>query len=270
MRRHPRDKRDRTQSRQKPKQRPPVHDEFKVSGLRAVSALFATAPQRIQRLFLVKEMSREARPITEALARERKPFRQVDAAELQRIAATMHHGGIVATIDPPTLKIPTAADIEAWAAAKAPILVLDGVSNPHNFGAILRTAAFLGVRHVVLSERKEQALPSEAAYRVAEGGMEHVTLYRPAALATFCRNLSTRFRVVAASPRGTALGRLPPDSRPPAIVLGNEETGLDPSVARACDNLVAIAGSGAVESLNVSVAAGILMHALFKAPDTGR
>jgi RNA methyltransferase, TrmH family len=66
------------------------------------------------------------------------------------------------------------------------------------------------------------------------------------------------------------LGRLPPDSRPPAIVLGNEETGLDPAVARACDTLVAISGAGAVESLNVSVAAGILMHALFKAAEPNR
>jgi RNA methyltransferase, TrmH family len=260
MRRRPQDKRDRA----KLKPRPPVHEEFKVSGLRAVMALFNARPERIQRLFFVRELARDSQPITESLARSRKPFRQVDAAELQRIAATLHHGGIVATIDPPALKIPSAADIQAWAAAKAPILILDGVSNPHNFGAILRTAAFLGVAHVVLSERKEQALPSEAAYRVAEGGMEHVTLYRPASLAVFCRNLSTRFRVIAASPRGQALGRLgkDPHGRPPALVLGNEETGLDQAVARACDVLVAIAGTGRVESLNVSVAAGILLHAL--------
>jgi TrmH RNA methyltransferase len=263
MRRRPSDKRNRA----KPKPRPPVHEEFKVSGLRAVTALFNARPDRIQRLFFVRELARDAQRITESLARARKPFRQVDAAELQRIAATLHHGGIVATIDPPVVKIPGAADIQAWADAKAPVLILDGVSNPHNFGAILRTAAFLGIAHVVLSERKEQALPSEAAYRVAEGGMEHVTLYSPASLAVFCRNLSTRFRVIAASPRGQALGRLgrDPHGRPPALVLGNEETGLDPSVARACDVLVAIAGTGAVESLNVSVAGGILMHTLFAA-----
>jgi TrmH RNA methyltransferase len=266
MPRRPPPQRDR--DRAKPKQRPPVHEEFKVSGLRAVTALFNARPDRIQRLFLVREMARDAQRITETLARARKPFRQVDAAELQRIASTLHHGGIVATIDPPVVQVPGAADIQAWASAKAPVLILDGVSNPHNFGAILRTAAFLGIAHVVLSERKEQALPSEAAYRVAEGGMEHVTLYRPASLAVFCRNLSTRYRVIGASPRGQALGRLgkDPHGRPPALVLGNEETGLDPVVARACDGLVAIAGSGAVESLNVSVAGGILMHALFAPP----
>ncbi|MEI4927341.1 TrmH family RNA methyltransferase, partial [Klebsiella pneumoniae] len=78
---------------------------------------------------------------------------------------------------------PREADIVAWAQARAPLLVLDGVSNPHNFGAIVRTAAFLGVRHVVLSERPEQAVPSDAAVRVAEGGLEHVVLWRPPALA---------------------------------------------------------------------------------------
>ena len=68
--------------------------------------------------------------------------------------------------------------------------------------------------------------------------------------------------MIAASPRGVPLATLPADARPPALVLGNEESGLSPAVARECDAAVAIAGSGRVESLNVSVAAGILIHAL--------
>jgi TrmH RNA methyltransferase len=208
-------------------------------------------------------MAGAAKPICGALARQRRPFRQVEEAELQRIAGAMHTGGIVAIADPIAVHEPRAADVAAWAAARAPLLVLDGVANPHNFGAILRTAAFLGVRHVVLSERPEQALPSEAAVRVAEGGLEHVVLWRPPALAPFLRALKPHYRALAASPRGQTLARLAADPRPTALVLGNEERGLSPAVARECTT-VAITGSGRVESLNVSVAAGILIHALLR------
>lgn len=245
---------------------PPAHresdDTIRICGERAVLALFAARPDAIRRLFFTRAMSAAARPICAQLMKSRRPFRQVDDEELQRIAGTLHHGGLVAAVAPLKIRAPTPDDMKRWAAARAKLLILDGVSNPHNFGAILRTAAFLGVREVVLSERPEQALPSEAAIRVAEGGLEHVTLWRPPALAPFLRALKAQYRTIAASPRGTALGALAPDQRPPALVLGNEEHGLSPAVARECEALVAIPGTGAVESLNVSVAAGILMHAL--------
>lgn len=237
-------------------------DELKVAGLRAVEALFAARAHAIRRLFFTREMAAAAKPICAALSRARRPFRQVDDAELQRIAGTTHPGGIVAIAAPIAIRAPSSADLAAWAAERAPLLVLDGVSNPHNFGAILRSAAFLGVRHVVLSERPAQALPSEASVRVAEGGLEHVVLWRPPVLAPFLRALKARYRTIAASPRGLPLARLPADPRPAALVLGNEESGLSPAVARECEQAVAIAGSGKVESLNVSVAAGILIHAL--------
>ncbi len=243
---------------------PDRHDDelVRICGQRAVLALFAARPDAIRRLFFTRAMAAAARPICELMGRERRPFRLVGEEELQRISGTLHHGGLVAAVAPRPVRAPGPADVARWAAARTPLLILDGVSNPHNFGAILRTAAFLGVREVVLSERPEQALPSEAAIRVAEGGLEHVTLWRPPALGAFLRALKPHYRVIAASPRGTAIGAFAADKRTPALVLGNEEHGLSPAVARECETLVAIPGTGAVESLNVSVAAGILMHAL--------
>ena len=88
-----------------------------------------------------------------------------------------------------------------WARDGKPLLILDGVGNPHNLGAIVRSAAFFGLERIVLADRPDQALPSDASYRVAEGGFEHVRLYRavlPVALAA----LRPHYRIV-----GTALGR---------------------------------------------------------------
>jgi TrmH RNA methyltransferase len=229
-------------------QRAARDDALKVSGQRAVEALFAARGGAIRRLFFTREMAAAAKPICAALARLRRPFRQVEEAKLQRVAGTMHPGGIVAIADPIAIRAPGEREIAAWATARMPLLVLDGVSNPHNFGAIVRTAAFLGIVHVVLSERAEQALPSDAAVRVAEGGLEHVALWRPPALGAFLRALKPHYRALAASPRGTPLARLQTDARPNALVLGNEEHGLSPAVARECTS-VAIAGSGRVESL---------------------
>jgi TrmH RNA methyltransferase len=243
----------------------PADETLKVSGARAVMALFRRDPDAIQRLFLSRATAPAAGEICRHLAQRHRAYAVKDDAELAKIAGTLHHGGIVAAVSPRAPKVPGAADVAAWAEARLPVLVMDGVSNPHNFGAIVRTAAFLGIEHVVLSERPEQALASPAAYRVAEGGFEFVALWRPqgkpGALARFLGGLGRRYRVVAASPRGEPLDALKKDARPVALVLGNEETGLSPQVERAAHELVAVPG-GRVESLNVSVAAGILIHAL--------
>ncbi len=257
-------KRQDRQSRRPPRPESPARpadDTLKISGARAVMALFQRDPDAIQRLYLNRDMSRAAGAVCQYLARNRRSYAVKEDIELAKIAGTLHHGGMVAAVAPRPPKAPGASDIAQWADKRLSVLVMDGVSNPHNFGAILRTAAFLGVEHVVLSERPEQALPSPASYRVAEGGTEFVTLWRPSVLAPFLRELGKRHRVIAASPRGKPLAALARDQRPVALVLGNEETGLSPQVERAAAELVAIPG-GRVESLNVSVAAGILIHAL--------
>ena len=238
-------------------------DAIRVSGLRAVEALFRHAPDAIERLYLARALAPRFGALCRHLAERRRSYAIKEDVELAKIAGTQHHGGIVALRVPRPPRAPGTAEIAAWELAQRPVLVLDGGGNPHNFGAIVRTAAFLGIEQTVLSERAEQALPSAAAYRVAEGGMEFVTLWRPPSLPVFCRQLAQRYRLVGTAPGGTPLARFVRDARPIALVLGNEETGLSPGVARACSELVAISGHGEwVESLNVAVAAGILMHTL--------
>ena len=102
-----------------------------------------------------------------------------------RVAGTVRHGGVVAIArSRPILDfVPDAA--REWAKDGKPLLILDGVGNPHNLGAIARSAAFFGLERMLLADRPDQALPSDASYRVAEGGFEHLNLHRvplPAAL----------------------------------------------------------------------------------------
>ncbi len=237
-------------------------DELKLCGLPAVRARFARDAQSIQRLYFDYATGKKIGVMCKALAAAKKIYRCVEPPELEKIAGTMHHGGIVAVVPAPPLRAPLPADLRRWAANKEPVLLLDRIGNAHNLGAIVRTAAFLGVREIVVPNHASAALPNEAAHRVAEGGFEAVHVYRVPDLARFARDLaSLGYEVVGAATRG---GRrdVAITAKPIAIALGNEEHGLAPEMAAACTRLMTLPPRGEVESLNVSVAAAILMWEL--------
>lgn len=239
-------------------------DALRVAGLAAVTALFERGSERIERLFFVPEMSRAVGRFCRLLGQVYKPYRQVNADELARIAGTAMHGGVVALARPRPV-VPFDADLAAQDAAAVPLLViLDGIGNPHNLGAIVRSAAFFGLDRLVLSDHPAQAGVSDAVYRVAEGGLEYVQLFKANRMPGVLRQLRASYRVVGtALGRGRTLATLARD-RPIAVVLGNEERGLDSTTLDACDEVVTIPGSGWVQSLNVAAAAAVLIHDLLR------
>jgi TrmH RNA methyltransferase len=239
--------------------------ELKICGLAAVRAQFAADAGAIQRLYFDYPTGRKIGVICRALAQAKKIYRCVEPAELEKIAGSVHHGGIVAVMAEKPLRAPEASDVQAWARRREPLLLLDRIGNAHNLGAIARTAAFFGVPRLVIAGAADAARPGEAAYRVAEGGLAHVEVWRADDLPKLIKDLAAAgYDVLGAATRGgkaepAAKGKLPP---PVALVLGNEEHGLAPEVAAACTRLVTISGSGKVESLNVSVTAAILVWEL--------
>ena len=247
----------------------PARDELKICGLAAVRARFARDAGSIQRLFFDHATGQRVGVICRVLAQAKKIYRQVEQAELEKIAGSVHHGGIVAVVAPPALRAPTADDVRSWVQRGEAVLVLDRIGNAHNLGAIARTAAFFGVGHVVIPDHPGAARPTDAAHRVAEGGMEHLTVWLVKDLAGFAKELAaTGFEVIGAATRGAAplrggeRKREKGESKPIALVVGNEEQGLAPEVAAACSRVVTIPGGGRIESLNVSVAAAVLMWEL--------
>lgn len=237
--------------------------ERTVCGLAAVEALFAREPDSIHRLFFDEARSRQVARISRHLAAKRRVYRVVPREELERIAGTVHHAGIVAVASIQKVTTPTAADVRAWAAAGELVVVLDRVGNPHNLGAIARTAAFLGVRRLVLSPDPAQARPSDAAYRVAEGGLDHLELHTVENLPRALRSWRAQFEIIGTDVHGalplTQLPHRTAASRPVMLVLGNEEEGTSPQVLDSCTLKVTIPGTDKVESLNVSAAAAILL-----------
>lgn len=238
-----------------------ARDGLRLCGLPAVRARFQRDPASIQRLYFDHATGRQIGIVCKALAAARKIYRCVEPAELEKVAGSVHHGGVVAVVSPPELREPALGEVRRWVNRRAPVLVLDRIGNAHNLGAIARTAAFFGVEHVVLPRDPAAAVPNDAAYRIAEGGLEYVTVWQAADLVRWLRDLAgAGYEVVGAATRG-GIEKVVTDA-PVALVLGNEETGLAPAVAAACTRTVTLAGSGKIESLNVSVAAGVLLHTL--------
>ncbi|MDB6092602.1 MAG: hypothetical protein JWM32_164 [Verrucomicrobia bacterium] len=251
---------------------PARHDELRLCGLAAVRARFAREPGSIKRLFFDKETGQRVGIICKVLAKEKKVYRQVEPEELEKISGSVHHGGIVAVVYAPPLRAPTSEQVRGWAQRREPLLLLDRIGNAHNLGAVVRTAAFFGMPRVVIPDDAMAARPNDAAYRIAEGGFEHVEIWRVPSLPGFVRDLVlSGYEVVGAATRGGKLGAPeaakregtePAAAKGLALVLGNEEQGLALDVAAACTRLVTIPGSGKIESLNVSVAAAVLMWEL--------
>ena len=236
----------------------------RIGGLPAVAALFQGTPQRVERLFFDDRMKAQAEPLCKIMAAARKPFRLVSTEELTKVAGTPLHGGILAVCQPRPLSPFEAVKSFNWAKAGQPLVILDGIGNPHNLGAIARTMAFFGLPRLIVSDHPGQALPSDAAYRVAEGGLEWVEVLRANGLPKALARLKPHYRII-----GTALGAHRPikdifmnNDKPLALVLGNEEEGLPAATQAACDEIVTIPGTGRIQSLNVSATAAILIHLL--------
>ena len=265
---HPADRR--AQAQQKPRPRKPGEREgrprleesrlFRVAGLAAVEALAATRPDAIERLFFEAEHQGRLAPLCAALGQRRKPFRLVGREELAKVAGTALNGGVVALILPPAIAEFDVGEAKRWAREDKPLLILDGVGNPHNLGAIIRSAAFFGLTRLVLSDHPLQAGLSEAAWRVAEGGLAHVQLYRAHSLPRVLPKLAPEWLVLGTAPgKGRTLAEIG-RRQPVALVLGNEEQGLAQETLAACAGSLTLPGSGAVQSLNVAATAAILVH----------
>lgn len=239
-------------------------DLIRVSGLPAVQALFANRGRDVERLFYEERFCTEVGGFCKFLAARRKPYRMVPTDELTKIAGTPLHGGIVAVARPaPALAFDPAKAVE-WAKEGKPLLLLDGVGNPHNLGAILRSMAFFGLDHLLISHHPKQAAVSEATQRVAEGGVDWVTVHRAPFPETLALLAQAGYRVVGTALENAAPIALMPRDKPLAIIMGNEEDGLPAATIAACANVVKLPGSGRVQSLNVSATAAILLWEMVK------
>ena len=218
------------------------------SGSRRIEKILVAEGVRQHRLAEIFELARDKRIIVETVSREKLVRAVGEEANSQGIAA------IVAAAD--------YADADAVLdAAKHPalFLILDGVEDPRNLGAILRTAECSGVDGVFLPERRAVGL-TETVAKSSAGAIEHVKVAKVTNLNRLIDDLKERNVWVVGSSGEAEMDYNAWDwTTPTALILGSEGRGLHRLVAENCDALVKIPMYGKIESLNVSVAAGVIL-----------
>ncbi|MBU6512705.1 MAG: 23S rRNA (guanosine(2251)-2'-O)-methyltransferase RlmB [Betaproteobacteria bacterium] len=228
-------------------------------GFHAVGARLRVAPQSVRELLVDSERhDARMRQLTQRAQEAGVQVQPVDAARLDALVADRRHQGVVARVE--ALAQPTTLDAVLDAAGEQPLLLgLDGVTDPHNLGAMLRSADAAGV-HAVFAPKDRAVGLTPTVAKVASGAADTVPYLMVTNMARALAGLRERgVRVVGtAGEAGDSVYAA--DLRgPTALVLGAEGSGLRRLVREGCDQLVHIPMLGSVDSLNVSVAAGVCL-----------
>lgn len=230
--------------------------ELRLYGWNACMAAFRRRPQDLRKVYLHARRMPEMGEVLAYCVEQRLGYRLVEEEDLNRLSGSQHHEGLCFDMRWPTP--PSLTRLLSQASDACLLVWLDGVGNPHNLGAILRSAAHFGVS-AVLSPARAGVRLSGAAARVAEGGAEAVPLLSVDDVDGAWRLLrAERFTRIATLPvSGNSVFRSDIPARS-LFVLGAEQTGMNPSTLEHCDLQIAIPGSGEVESLNVASAAAVM------------
>jgi 23S rRNA (guanosine2251-2'-O)-methyltransferase len=229
-------------------------------GFHAVGVRLRTAPQSIVELY-VEASRRDARMrqfLQKAQEAGLRPI-EADGMRLARLAGSAGHQGVVARVEP--LPVTHSLDDLLDGLSVPPLLlVLDGVTDPHNLGACLRVADGAGA-HAVIAPKDHAVGLNATVAKVASGAAETIPYFMVTNLARTLGELKERsIWCLGLSDEATQSLYQSDLKVPTALVLGAEGTGLRQLTRKTCDALVSIPMLGAVESLNVSVASGICLY----------
>ena len=246
------------------KQAPANKAEIKIYGENACLAVFKKRPQDIIQLFLTKELmsnpKKKFSQVTKYCAQNKKAYHLVTRAELENMTKATHHEDVCMLI-----KKGSSRSLEQYLATKPDnslLLALENVSNPHNIGAILRSAAHFGVDGLIIPDRK--SAEAAASIRTSEGGFEFVEIFEASdfkkALTLLQKN---KFQIITTSSHAEkSLYDLKWDKRN-VVLFGEEAHGLSKDFLQ-MGTLIKIPGTDSVESLNVSVASAVIVADYFQ------
>ena len=230
-----------------------------LTGFHAIEEALAAAPRGSGRLYISGKGPR-IKKIEELAVKRRTPLQRVSAAELDRITGRENRG-IALEIDekkdgPSLEEFLNGLDDSR---EDVVILLLDGITDPHNLGAILRSADQFEVDFVCLPERRSAA-ETEVVANSSAGAVHYVPFARVVNLNRTTELLKKhRFWIYGAAMGGTSINATDLRGRV-VIVLGSEGQGISSLLAKNCDAEIAIPTRGRIDSLNVSVAAGVILY----------
>ena len=240
------------------------HSMNYIYGLNAVAEAIKARGRAFQWVGLAKERhDLRLQRIIEECRKLGVPVRFLQRTELDRLAGNAAHHGVVAVTS--AKQYSGLADVvDAKRGAYSLIVVLDGVEDPHNLGAILRTADAAGADGVIIPERRAAAVTGVVT-KTSAGASEHLPIAKVTNIARTVEELKERnIWVAGLDERGSQTYDTLDYNMDSAIVLGAEGKGVHDLVRKKCDFLVSIPMLGKVSSLNVSVAAGVVLYEIVR------
>ncbi len=235
--------------------------QTKIYGIHAVqAALDYSADKIVQAWVDPQRQDKRLNPVLDGLRRHHVDIQKADRKKLDSLSDGKNHQGIVVAVRLPSVLSEADLKQKVQALSEAAFfLVLDQVQDPHNLGACLRTADATGV-HGIITPKDNAAGITPTVCKVASGAAETVSVYQVVNLARTLRWLKQQQIWVVGSSGDSEQTLFELDlTMPVALVMGAEGCGMRQLTARQCDFLARIPMKGTVESLNVSVAAGVMM-----------
>ena len=232
-----------------------------ICGVHAVYEALASGKQPIERIHIARQThSGKLREIVELAKQRDIPVRREDPSLLDRMVQGAVHQSVVAVLG----EARYASFEDLFKKDKPLIVVLDGVEDPHNLGAVIRTAEACGAAGVVVPERHSAPL-SAAVAKASAGAASYVPVVRVINLVNAIEEMKARgIWIVGVDAAAKQLWTGFDFSSSVALVLGGEHRGLRRLVREHCDALVRIPMLGKIESLNISVAAGIALYEIIR------
>ncbi|MBM4126634.1 MAG: 23S rRNA (guanosine(2251)-2'-O)-methyltransferase RlmB [Nitrospira sp.] len=228
-------------------------------GLHAVREALKAGTRPLQRL-LVLRTDRQFGDLVESARAKRIPVHVEPPAAFDRLVPQGNHQGIVAFVAAKSYSSIDEILERARTRGEPPfVLILDGVEDPHNLGAALRTAEAAGVHGVFIPERRAAGLTSVVA-KVSAGAIDHMLVGRVVNVTHLIGELKERgLWIYGVEPSAATVYTSLDMAGPTALVFGGEGEGIRPGVLKACDGHISIPMKGHVESLNVSAAVAVVV-----------
>lgn len=223
------------------------------------------AGMELDKILIRRDMSNDlSRELYAALQGKTVAIQKVPLEKLNQVT-TKNHQGVIAFISPVQFQHIDDIIPLLYEQAKTPfILILDGITDVRNFGAIARTAECAGVHAIVIPARGGASVNADAV-KTSAGALLNIPICRENNLKNSIEFIkSCGLKVVGASEKGKKMFTEISYKEPLAIVMGSEEDGISPENLRLCEELVQIPILGKIQSLNVSVAAGVMMYEVVK------
>ncbi len=224
------------------------------------------ASNNVEKVILKKGLSKQkADKILQSCKSKKIPFRFASKEELDKIISEVNHQGIVAILKETTNKAKTFNSVKEFFEQEqigdvCLFLVLDSITDTRNFGAILRSCDFFGLKAVIVSKNKSAPI-TDAVFKTSSGAVNNINIIKVVNIARTLEELKEKgFWIYGTSiDAETSLFKTEFDNKS-VIVLGSEGEGIRHLVSKKCDFLISLPKQGKVESLNVSVFAGICLY----------